>query len=534
MKPSVVIPTKARPHYLEIAVQSMLPQVEAAGGEIVVVDDGPDEDTRWAAERWGVRYLVNDRNPGLNGARNAGIAATDGELVILVDDDIAVSPGWLDALLDAAERHPDVDAFTGRIYAQFVHEGRELHFCGRENPPITTFDRGDEEVDVDFAWGANLAIRRSAFDRIGTFDELHRTGAGDEEEWERRLVAAGGRIRYIPDAWLDHRRMDEDAQLPRLMRAARVRGRTARRFDVSEGRAPAIGRELRVLAGCLVHGPRYRCSMGPIMAAHSAGRIQEAVSPQPLRAGEDFLSGGSGTVGGRRGAVRAWLDRGLDVAWRRGPTRSERRRVLVLGIERPGSRMAEVVAELERSGHDVEVRTGPPGERGKFENLNALLGDGRPDHDWLLVVDDDIVLPAGFLDRFLAIAEHVGLRLAQPAHRLASHAAWPVTRRRPASVARETAFVEIGPVTAFHRSTFDVLLPFPPLRMGWGLDLHWAALAREHGWKVGVVDATPILHTVPTAETYPRDAAIDEARSFLATRPYLPRHEADRTLRTYR
>jgi hypothetical protein len=192
-------------------------------------------------------------------------------------------------------------------------------------------------------------------------------------------------------------------------------------------------------------------------------------------------------------------------------------------------------AELERSRHDVTIVTGPPGEHGKFQNLNRLLAGQELDRfDWLLVTDDDVVLPAGFLDRFLALAERFELRLAQPAHRLTSHAAWPVTRRRPASLARETHFVEIGPVTAFHRDTFGVLLPFPDLRMGWGLDVHWAAVARGHGWPIGVVDATPILHTVPAADTYPREAAVAEARAFLSGRPYVPRAEADRTVRTYR
>src|SRR5205823_400889 len=73
-------------------------------------------------------------------------------------------------------------------------------------------------------------------------------------------------------------------------------------------------------------------------------------------------------------------------------------------------------------------------------------------------------------------------------------AAWGVTRRRPDSVVRETSFVEIGPVSAFHRETFGALLPFPDLRMGWGLDLHWAAVARERGWRMGVVDAVVIAH----------------------------------------
>jgi hypothetical protein len=213
-----------------------------------------------------------------------------------------------------------------------------------------------------------------------------------------------------------------------------------------------------------------------------------------------------------------------------------RRRVLAVGIERPGSLMPAARAELLRSRHDVDVVTTPPGARGKFENLNALLA-AHPlaGYDWLLVVDDDVALPRGFLDGFLWAAERAGFRLAQPAHRLHSHAAWAVTRRRPGATARETTFVEIGPVTAFHRDTFDVLLPFPDgLRMGWGLDVHWAAVAREHGWPIGVVDATPIGHTqAPAGSAYARDAAVAEARAFLEGRPYVRRDEV-RTLAVHR
>ena len=100
---------------------------------------------------------------------------------------------------------------------------------------------------------------------------------------------------------------------------------------------------------------------------------------------------------------------------------------------------------------------------------------------------------------------------------------------------RETAFVEIGPVTAFARATFAVLLPFPQLRMGWGLDLHWAALARAHGWRCGVIDAVSIRHRLaPAASAYSRAQAIAEARAFLAERPYLPAAEAKRTLMAHR
>ena len=57
----------------------------------------------------------------------------------------------------------------------------------------------------------------------------------------------------------------------------------------------------------------------------------------------------------------------------------------------------------------------------------------------------------------------------------------------------ETRFVEIGPVTLFRRDAAAALLPFPPLRYGWGLDLAWAAVADEHAWTVGIADALAVL-----------------------------------------
>jgi hypothetical protein len=262
---------------------------------------------------------------------------------------------------------------------------------------------------------------------------------------------------------------------------------------------------------------------------------------------DDFLSGASGTVGGLDGVRRGiddWSVDALEVlggrrarldrAVRDGPAD---RRVLVLGVQRPERRdtAAAIAAELGRSRHRVEQRFCAPDGRGKFENLNCLLAARSiEEFDWLLIVDDDVVLPRGFVDRLVFLAERFALDLAQPAHRARSHAAWQVTRRRRRALARLTRFVEIGPVTAFAHSTFQTLLPFPQLRMGWGLDLHWAALAHERGWRCGVLDAVAIRHlAAPVASAYSHEHAVAEARAFLASRPYLKAGEAQATLTTY-
>jgi hypothetical protein len=282
-----------------------------------------------------------------------------------------------------------------------------------------------------------------------------------------------------------------------------------------------------------------------------------SAAPSP----ETFLSGRTGHVGPRRGVPLRAADALLDLELRlRGvPRRLDRlvattpsREVLALCVYRPESdRTTAAASELAATKHRLRLAFGSTGAPrpelaaptlveglagGKFENLDVLLrAAGAGDPDWIVVVDDDVVLPERFLDRLLAVCEHFGLELAQPAQTLASHAAWPVTRRRRRSLARETRFVEIGPVTLFGRGAAAELLPFPELRYGWGLDLHWAAVARERGWRLGVVDAVPVRHDAAgVASSYPHSDALAEAQRFLSERSYLPAAEAAETLTVHR
>jgi hypothetical protein len=284
-----------------------------------------------------------------------------------------------------------------------------------------------------------------------------------------------------------------------------------------------------------------------------------------LPAPETFLSGHSGTVSGRRArAVGAARDLLLSLAQKVARTdaaldrlaeRTPRRSVLVTGryVPGPANLLPRVLPELRSVRHDVRFAYGSAAEpepamaaetvasdltAGKFENVNAAIAASGVDPgevDWTIVMDEDVLLAPRFLDRFVALCEAFGFDLAQPAQTHMSHAAWRVVRRRPGAVARETNFVEIGPVTAFSRRAAAELLPFPDLRMGWGLDAHWAAYARDRAWKLGVVDSLPVRHEArAVAVTYGREAAIEEGRRFLADRDYVTTAEGRRTLATHR
>ena len=281
------------------------------------------------------------------------------------------------------------------------------------------------------------------------------------------------------------------------------------------------------------------------------------ILPEP----DSFLSGDAGDVTAPRRRIKRTLgELAFGLADRAAGTRrtaarlaarQDPQRVLVLGIYRPRPLLVDALDALHSRRHQVRLALGATEESdpllarwtvadglrgGKFENLNRLR-ERTPglDPDWTLVVDDDVRLPPHFLDRFLALAGAFDLQLAQPAQTLRSHSAWKVARRRPASLVRQTRFVEIGPVTAFGSEAAAELLPFPELHFGWGLDLHWAALAGQRGWRLGVVDAVPVRHEgLPVASGYSRDEAVAEAQQFLSGRPYLPAARAGEVLATHR
>src|SRR4051794_16800580 len=546
MPASICFPTRARRDYLAVALASVAPQAAAHGAEIVVVEDAAaDAATEALVTGHGGRYVALGRPRGINAARNAAAAAAGGDLLCFLDDDVEVWPGWLDALLGAAAAQAH-DVFGGPIRPRL--EGSRLRACGREPLPVTALDLGPEDTEAEFLWGANMALRRAALERVGPFDEALAFNWGDEEDWQRRLRAAGGRLLYLAAAGVDHRRAGRDARLGPLARAAFHRGRAARRYDTVKGAAPPLAAELRTLAGCVWHIGRRRCGVGIVLTALTLGRLRGALEPvlaPPAAGGPDYLPGRSGTLGRGTALLGAARDlradaAGLPARLRLAPAarRAPRRRVHVVGVARPkhARTVARVQRELGRSHHDLSVHLGPGApEAGKWANVNAALAAAPlAGADWLLVVDDDVVLPRGFLDRFLLLSEAFGFRLAQPAHAYASHAAWEVTRRRPGALAHRTRFVEIGPVTALSAEAAAVLLPFPDLQMGWGLDAHWSAVAAERGWPIGVIDATPVRHLRPVAGDYPRDAAIAEAEAFLDGRAYVTRAAAEEVLAEHR
>lgn len=155
--------------------------------------------------------------------------------------------------------------------------------------------------------------------------------------------------------------------------------------------------------------------------------------------------------------------------------------------------------EINRSRFwSVEQRWGFTNRPEKFVSFNTQLLR-RPIHEFEYIVfcDDDVILPPGFLDAYLALVTAYDFALAQPARTVKSTGSHEITFQH-AGIARRTLFCEAGPVFSIRRDLFDLLLPFDNTYSGMcaGREFVWSFWLQEKGLRQGIIDGTPVAHTL--------------------------------------
>ena len=195
---SLIIPTHNRSERLIAALESVIRQdLPAADWECVVVSNNSTDDTVARFGDFAARYpglnlrLVTEDGPGVSYARNRGIAETSAPLLVFIDDDERINPGFLRAYADFFDAHPDAVVAGGRIIAEYV-TGRPAWLSKYTEMPIANpMDFGDAVRPFPAGrvpGGGNMAFRRSAALRYGGFDpSLGRVGrmliGGEENDF---------------------------------------------------------------------------------------------------------------------------------------------------------------------------------------------------------------------------------------------------------------------------------------------------------------------------------------------------------------
>jgi glycosyltransferase involved in cell wall biosynthesis len=225
---SVVLPTRERPERLRIALNSILDCAYPSGRyEVIVVDNAPATDDtarllreEFAAASSPVKYVREDL-PGSASARNRGLQAISGELVVFTDDDVRVDPHWLTELARGFTIEPNASCVSGLLvpweletapqlwfeeYGGFSHGFDRCVYDLREHrpmdDPLYPFTAGR------FGAANNLAFRRAELLALGGFDPALGNGTpalgGVDFELLLRAILRGHRILYEPAAIVHH------------------------------------------------------------------------------------------------------------------------------------------------------------------------------------------------------------------------------------------------------------------------------------------------------------------------------------------
>jgi GT2 family glycosyltransferase len=228
---SVIVCTRDRGATLDACLAAIKAQ-RSPPGEVILVDNSASRGAEATCAVHGFRY-VHEPLPGLSIARNAGISVATRSLIAFTDDDVEPHPAWT-AEIVRAFGDSQAEAITGLVLPCRLETRAQQCFqldmggFGARFVPVL-FERtffGQTRQDGAHVWrigaGANMAFRRSVFERVGLFDP--RLGAGasgcseDSELWYR-LLATGGACLYEPRAVVFHDHRADWNALERQLRA---------------------------------------------------------------------------------------------------------------------------------------------------------------------------------------------------------------------------------------------------------------------------------------------------------------------------
>ena len=181
--------------------------------EVIVVDNASTDGTReflreWEAGGPGRRAILNDANLGFSAGNNVGLAAARGELLVLLNNDTYVTPHWLRTMANHLRRNPGI-GILGPVTNNIGNEARiEIGYADmdgmREAAAAYTRRHAGQLFDLPTVAFFCVAMPRSTYARVGGLDEAFGVGFFEDDDYCRRVQAAGLRVACAEDVFVHH------------------------------------------------------------------------------------------------------------------------------------------------------------------------------------------------------------------------------------------------------------------------------------------------------------------------------------------
>ncbi len=209
---SIVIPVFGQLAHTLNCLDSLRAHTSRHSAEIIVVDDASPDETAQVLHRLpGLRLLRQKINAGFIASCNAGVAAARGGIIVLLNNDTRVAPGWLDALVDSFDLFPE----AGLVGAKLFHADGSLQEAGGivwRDGSAWNYGRGDDPNrprycharQVDYVSGASIALPRALWQQLGGLDAHFAPAYAEDADLALRVHAAGRQVWFQPLARVVH------------------------------------------------------------------------------------------------------------------------------------------------------------------------------------------------------------------------------------------------------------------------------------------------------------------------------------------
>jgi len=239
--------------------------------ETLLVDSSPDDATeRVVTTRFAeVRY---DRAPGRllpHAARNRGVAAARGDILVFTDPDVYARPDWLERLLDAHHRSGPI------VVGAVACHGRRRRDLGIHLCKFAPWLPGGPPRVVDNAPTVNLLCARSVFESVGPFPDGVMAG---DTAWSWRARQRGFALAFAPDAVVEHHHLETIGAF------LRERHRRGLSFAAMRGAERRLRRrdDLALLVASVLPVRLARALALTVRHAARSGRLADLATTWPL------------------------------------------------------------------------------------------------------------------------------------------------------------------------------------------------------------------------------------------------------------
>lgn len=207
---SIVILTYNKLEFTKICIDSIFKYTDLSNGEIIVIDNNStDQTVNYLSRIKEIKLIKNRENRGFPAAVNQGILESSGDFIFIVNNDIVVTEGWMDSILDKFDENPRIAAVGPRtnyiagyqmdMKSSYSNEKEMFTYArerARENKGRFTF--------VRYLKGFCFAVKKDVIDKIGGLDERFGIGNFEDDDFSHRILKNGYLLAVAEDVFVHH------------------------------------------------------------------------------------------------------------------------------------------------------------------------------------------------------------------------------------------------------------------------------------------------------------------------------------------